>query len=62
MITDVQQRSLKAQMKEADKLGVKHVIIIGPDEVQSGTCVIKHLETGMQFTKQRSDVKDLFAV
>ncbi|MGA1414184.1 MAG: histidine--tRNA ligase [Candidatus Kapaibacteriota bacterium] len=62
VITDVQQRSLKAQMKEADKLGVKHVIIIGPDEVQSGTCVIKHLETSMQFTKQRSDVKDLFVV
>jgi histidyl-tRNA synthetase len=60
VITDVQQRSLKSQMKEADKIGVKHVIIIGPDEVQSATCIVKDLETGNQYTKQRSDLDGLF--
>jgi histidyl-tRNA synthetase len=47
-------------MKEADKIGVKHVIIIGPDEVQSATCIVKDLETGNQYTKQRSDLDGLF--
>ncbi|MFM7338869.1 MAG: ATP phosphoribosyltransferase regulatory subunit, partial [Bacteroidota bacterium] len=60
VITDVQQRSLKSQMKEADKIGVKHVIIIGPDEARSTTCIVKHLETGNQYTKQRSDMEGLF--
>lgn len=62
VVTDVQNRSIKAQMKEADKLGVKHVVIIGPDEALAGTCVVKHLESGLQFTKQRSDLEGLFTV
>lgn len=62
IITDVQNRSLKAQMKEADKLGIEHVIIIGPDEAIAGTCIVKHLKTGMQYTKKRSDLDGLFEV
>jgi histidyl-tRNA synthetase len=62
IITDVQNRSLKAQMKEADKLGIEHAIIIGPDEAIAGTCIVKHLKTGMQYTKKRSDLDGLFEV
>jgi histidyl-tRNA synthetase len=62
IITDVQNRSLKAQMKEADKLGIEHAIIIGPDEAIAGTCIVKHLKTGMQYTKKRCDLDGLFEV
>jgi histidyl-tRNA synthetase len=46
--TDYQERSLKAQMKEAGKLGAGHVVIIGEDEVARGVAVIKNMKTGEQ--------------
>jgi histidyl-tRNA synthetase len=61
VIVDVQNRSLKAQMKEADKLGVGHVIIIGPDEALNDTCIVKDLSTGMQHTKSIAELHDFFA-
>lgn len=60
IIVDVQHRSLKAQMKEADKLGVGHVIIIGPEEAIQGICIIKDLTSGMQFTKSISELTTFF--
>ena len=46
--TDYQSRSLKAQMKEASKLGAGHVVIIGEDEVARGVAVVKNMKTGEQ--------------
>jgi len=46
--TDYQGRSLKAQMKEAGKLGAGHVVIIGEDEVARGVAVVKDMKTGEQ--------------
>ena len=46
--TDYQGRSLKAQMKEAGKLGAGHVVIIGEDEVARGVAVVKNMSTGEQ--------------
>jgi histidyl-tRNA synthetase len=46
--TDYQGRSLKAQMKEAGKLGAGHAVIIGEDEVARGVAVIKDMSTGEQ--------------
>ncbi len=46
--TDYQGRSLKAQMKEAGKLGAGHVVIIGEDEVARGVAVVKNMTTGDQ--------------
>jgi len=46
--TDYQGRSLKAQMKEAGKLGAGHVVIIGEDEVARGVAVVKNMKTGGQ--------------
>jgi histidyl-tRNA synthetase len=56
----VQNRSLKAQMKEADKLGVGHVIIIGPDEVLKHNCIVKDLSSGMQYTKSIDELDAFF--
>jgi histidyl-tRNA synthetase len=46
--TDYQDRSLKAQMKEASKLGAGHVVIIGEDEVARGVAMVKNMATGEQ--------------
>ena len=46
--TDYQGRSLKAQMKEAGKLGAGHVVIIGEDEIARGVAVVKNMTTGEQ--------------
>ena len=46
--TDYLRRSLKAQMREANKLGAKQVIVIGDTEIESGKAVVKDLATGKQ--------------
>lgn len=61
VIVDVQNRSLKAQMKEADKLGVKQVVIIGPEEALHDTCIVKDLSTGMQYTKSMTELHNMFS-
>lgn len=45
---DVMGRSLKAQMKYADKLSAKRVLIIGSSELESGRAVLKDMATGEQ--------------
>ncbi len=39
-------RSLKAQMKYADKIGAKYTLVLGDDELQSGRGKLKNMETG----------------
>jgi len=45
---DYSQRSVKAQMREANKLGATKVLIIGGDEYQRGTAVLKNMTDGSQ--------------
>ena len=45
---DMQRRSLKAQMKEANKLNAKYTIIIGDNELQISKAVIKNMDSGEQ--------------
>ena len=49
-IMDFAGRSLKAQMKQASKLGAKFALIIGEDEVNDKTVTVKNLETSEQET------------
>lgn len=39
-------KKLKAKMKYADKLEIPYVIVVGEDEVKSGTVKIKNMQTG----------------
>ncbi|NQT29775.1 MAG: histidine--tRNA ligase, partial [Candidatus Saganbacteria bacterium] len=41
-------RSLKAQMKLADRIGAKKVLIIGEDEIKKGCAILKDMKTGEQ--------------
>ena len=43
---DLMGRSVKAQMKYADKLGAKYSCIIGEKEMQEGKAIIKRMEDG----------------
>ncbi len=45
---DLSGRSFKAQMKYADKIGVKYVIVLGDDEIETGKAKLKNMATGEQ--------------
>ncbi|MBP5427099.1 MAG: histidine--tRNA ligase [Clostridiales bacterium] len=43
---DLMNKSLKAQMKYADKINAKYCVVIGEDEVTTNSCVIKDMKNG----------------
>lgn len=43
--TDYMDRSVKAQMKFANKIGAKNTVILGADELEKGKASIKNMET-----------------
>ena len=43
---DYMDRSLRSQMKLADKVGAAKVIVLGPDELARGEVVVRDLKTG----------------
>ena len=43
---DVVGRSLKAQMKYADKLGARYTIVLGDQELETGVAKLKNMATG----------------
>ena len=45
---DISERSLKAQLKYADKMLCKYVLIIGDDEIESNKAKLKEMETGSE--------------
>lgn len=51
VLYDLNGRSLRAQMKYADKLGAKFNVVIGDNEVDNGTAKLKNMAT--------SDTKDI---
>jgi len=48
VITDLQYRSLKAQMREANKIGAKTVTVIGEEEMKTGIYKVKNMENGTE--------------
>ena len=53
---DFAGRSLKAQMKQANKLGAKYAIIIGEDEVRENSVMLKNMFTSEQTKIQAAEV------
>lgn len=45
VLVDTQGRSVKSQMKAADKSGCARVAVIGPDELESGTVTVRDMAT-----------------
>jgi histidyl-tRNA synthetase len=42
---DIVGRSVKAQMRYADKIGARYSVVIGDDELEKGIAVLKNMET-----------------
>ena len=58
--TDYLDRSVKAQMKYANKLGAKKVVIIGANELEKGAANVKDMATGEQTEVELSKLPELF--
>ena len=57
---DLKGRSLKAQMKEANKMASQYVVIVGEDELESGIAVVKNMEKSEQEEVHFGDLIDYF--
>src|SRR5699024_12550473 len=53
---DYQSRKIKAQLKAADRLKAKYVLILGDDELQKGIVNVRTMETGEQTEVPLSDL------
>jgi histidyl-tRNA synthetase len=49
-------RSLKAQMKRADRLGARVVLIVGADELAKGEVTLRDMRSSEQRAVSRADV------
>jgi len=45
---DFRQKSLKAQMRYADKISSRYVLMLGDDELKEGVCVLKDMSDSSQ--------------
>lgn len=57
---DYLDRSLKSQLKYANKINTKYVVMIGEDEVKSKTFTVKDLASGQQENVDWANIKDYF--
>ena len=48
VVTETLRRSMRSQMREANRLNAKYVIILGEDELKAKTVVVKNMMTGKQ--------------
>ena len=48
VINDTLQRSMKSQMKDANRLDAKYVILIGENEINNQSIIIKDMKSGEQ--------------
>ncbi|MCR5718608.1 MAG: histidine--tRNA ligase [Oscillospiraceae bacterium] len=53
--TDVMGRSLRAQMKYADRIGARFTMVIGDNELENGEAVLKNMKTGEKITMKLGD-------
>ena len=56
---DISARSLKAQMKYADKLGARYTLIIGDSELESGRAQLKDMANSTQTEIEIDNVVDI---
>ncbi len=54
----ISRDSIKAQLKIADKLGVKFALILGQQEALDGTVIIRDMQSGVQETVPQEKVVD----
>ncbi len=58
--TDYMDRSVKAQMKYANKIGAKNTVIIGADEISANKATIKNMESHEQVEVDLNKIETYF--
>jgi histidyl-tRNA synthetase len=53
---DIESRSMKSQMRQADKSGARFAFVIGDTEVQESAVQVKELAKSEQFLLPRAEV------
>ena len=59
VIVSTGDRSLKAQLRQANTVGATSTVIIGDDEVKAGTVMLRNMENGEQQAVQPEELKGL---
>lgn len=60
IISDPLRRSMKAQMRDANKSGAKYVLILGEKELQENTIIFKNLENSHQKNIEQKKIIKFF--
>ncbi len=55
-------RSLKAEMKYANKIGAKFTVVLGDDELQTGNAKLKRMSDGEQFEVNLNNIEKIVAI
>ena len=55
-------RSLKAEMKYANKIGAKFTVVLGDDELQTGNAKLKRMSDGEQFEVDLNNIEEIVAI
>ena len=57
---DFGEKKLGDQIKTATKHGIPYLIVVGQDELASGSFAIKNLDTGAEERRARTNLADFF--
>ena len=57
---DLDSRSLKSQMKQANKAGAHYAVIIGSQELENGQAPLRNMETGEQIDLKLDSIGNFF--
>lgn len=57
--TDFLNKSIKAQMKEANKMNAEFTIVIGDNELNTGIALIKRMQDGKEFKINLTELEDI---
>jgi histidyl-tRNA synthetase len=53
---DAERRSLKAQMRSANKLGARYTLVVGPDELATGRFKLKNMKTAEEVSSSLDEI------
>jgi histidyl-tRNA synthetase len=59
VVTDLLRRSVKAQMKDANRENVAFSVMIGESELADQTAVVKNMITGEQVTVEQGNIESV---
>ena len=60
VITETLRRSMRSQMREANRLNAKYCLIIGEDEIKTNTVMVKNMIDGQQISIDINKITDYF--